>query len=81
VPGCAVLPTPSEVWGSGGTPRRPNIWAMLQGLDQRSKIEVAQRWRAREAQMWDNAEVGELDPTEGLRRRLQEEFFHFILHR
>jgi len=34
-----VLPTPSEEWGHGGTPQRPNRWAMPQGLDQRSKME------------------------------------------
>jgi len=33
-------PTPSEEWGRGGTPRRPNSRATPQGLDQRSKMEV-----------------------------------------
>jgi len=32
-------PTPSEECGRGGTPRRPNSWAMPQGLDQRSKMD------------------------------------------
>ena len=32
-------PTPSEGWGRGGTPRRPNSRATPQGLDHRSRIE------------------------------------------
>jgi len=40
----------------GETPRRPSSWAMPQGLDQRSKMEVVQRWCTKEAQMWDNPE-------------------------
>ena len=32
-------PTPSEGWGHGGTPRRPNSRATPQGLDHRSRIE------------------------------------------
>ena len=32
-------PTPSERWGRGGTPRRPNSRATPQGLDHRSRIE------------------------------------------
>ena len=32
-------PTPSEEWGHGGTPRRPNSQATPQGLDYRSRIE------------------------------------------
>ena len=32
-------PTPSDGWGRGGTPRRPNSRATPQGLDQRSRIE------------------------------------------
>jgi len=32
-------PTPSERWGHGETPRRPNSRATPQGLDQRSKME------------------------------------------
>jgi len=31
-----VLPDPSEEWGCGRTPRRPNSQVTLQGLDQRS---------------------------------------------
>jgi len=31
--------TPSEEWGHGGTPRRPDSQATPQGLDHRSKIE------------------------------------------
>jgi len=34
-----VLPAPSEGWGRGETPRKPNSRAMPHGLDQRSKIE------------------------------------------
>jgi len=38
-------PTPSEGWGRGGTPRRPNSRAIPQGLDQRSKMEeVMKQW-------------------------------------
>ena len=32
-------PTPSDGWGRGGTPRRPNSRATPQGLDHRSRIE------------------------------------------
>ena len=32
-------PTPSEGWGRGGTPRRPNSRATPQGLDHRLRIE------------------------------------------
>jgi len=32
-------PTPSEGWGRGETPRRPNSRATPQGLDQMSKME------------------------------------------
>jgi len=32
-----VLPTLSEGWGRGGTPRRPNSRAKLQGLDEVKK--------------------------------------------
>jgi len=32
-------PIPSEGWGCGGTPRRPNSRAMPKGLDQSSKME------------------------------------------
>ena len=32
-------PTPSEGWGRGGTPRRPNSRATPQGLDHRPRIE------------------------------------------
>ena len=34
-----VLPDPSEGWGRGRNPRRPNSRATPQGLDQRSRIE------------------------------------------
>ena len=34
-----VLPTFSEVWGRGETPRRPNSRATPKGLDHRSRIE------------------------------------------
>ena len=37
--GGGTNPTPSEGWGRGGTPRRPNSRATPQGLDHRSRIE------------------------------------------
>jgi len=65
VTGGAELPTLSEGWGSGGTPRRPNILAMPQGLNQRSKIEeVVQTLTCQRGSDVGNAEVGELDPAE-----------------
>jgi len=39
-------PTPSEGWGRGGTPRRPNSRATPQGLDQSSKIKNG-RWSSK----------------------------------
>ena len=37
--GGGTNPTPSEGWGRGGTPRRPNSRATPQGLDHRLRIE------------------------------------------
>jgi len=54
-----VVPTPSEGWGHGETPRRPNSRAMLQGLDRMSKWKKCQRWRAGKAQVRDNLRGGE----------------------
>jgi len=52
-----VLPEPFRGMWRGGIPRRPNILARRQGLDQRSKMEeVVPKWRAEVAQMRDNPE-------------------------
>jgi len=63
-------PTPSEGWGRGGTPRRLNIRATPQGLDQRSKMEevVPNMARRRGSRMRDS-QGGESDPAEGVRMR------------
>jgi len=45
-------PNPSERWGHGGTPRRPNSQATPQGLDQRSKMEKVVPKMARQLRCW-----------------------------
>jgi len=55
-------PTPSEGWGCGGTPWRPNSLVTPQGLDH------TQRWRAGEVRMRDSQGGGESNPADGVRR-------------
>ena len=39
LPWWRYYPTPSEGWGHGETPQRPNSQATPQGLDHRSRVE------------------------------------------
>ena len=76
-------PTPSEGWGCGGTPRRLNNWATLQGLDHRSRIEIEEP----KIDLRRGLEAGQsrrrcLRSCRGCPRALQAEFsFQLILWR
>jgi len=43
---CWSYLSPFDGWGYGETPRWSNSWTTLWGLNQRSKIEVEQKWHA-----------------------------------
>jgi len=61
---CCCCSTPSEGWGRGGTPWRPNSRATPQGLGQRSKREeIVPKVARREARMRDSQGGDKSDPS------------------